>query len=305
MAETVHAVSYEGHSVEKRRVGWGAIIAGVILVIVFQLTLSILGTAIGLTVYTPGDNSNEMSAKSSAVAALVWWLVTWLISLFFGSLIAAKICGCYHKGGGSLIGLVTWALSVILTIFLLSSAVGKIVGGAFSLIGSSVSAVGSAVSKVAPELAQKAEQMLPNLGNSQIAKDVNEAMKDPNQRQQLTDALKSVLSKGKQASEEDREKVVNILMKSGNMTHDEAEQKLDSWIQSYEQAKEKLGQAAEEAKGKAKEVATTATNIGAKAAWWAFIMLVLGAIVSLIGGAAGACCPYCKEETKTVTTKNP
>jgi polyhydroxyalkanoate synthesis regulator phasin len=303
MADTLEHI-HESHFHDKRRVSWGAIIAGVVVAVVIDLTLSVLGAAIGLSYIEPQAKNTSVSAAMKV--SFFWWLITWLISLFLGSIVAGKLSGAWSRCSASLHGIVTWAVTVIVTIMLLTSAVGAIIGGAFSIIGTSVKAVTSAVEKVAPSLGQMAGRaagrMMPEM--SQIGKDVNDVISDPNQRGPLMESLQSVLSKGKEASEQDREAVVNILMKRGNMTHDEAEQKLDSWIQSYSQAKEQITETAKKAIPEVNEKATQiegkAADIGATAAWFAFVMLVLGAFVSALGGLIGTPCCCEKTESRTV-----
>jgi hypothetical protein len=283
-----------------RRASWGAIFAGIVLVLAFELIFATLGAAIGLTYIEP--QTKDTSASAAMKVSFFWWLITSLISLFLGSIAAGKLSGSWSRCSASLHGLVVWAGTTLVTLFLLTSAIGTIIGGAFSIIGTSVKAVTSAVQKVAPSIGEMAGQMMPDM--SKIGKDVNDVISDPNQRGELADALKNVLAKGKNASEDDREAVVKILSQKANMTHDEAEQKLDSWIQSYSQTKEQVKQAIPEANEKAMQVAGKAANIGADAAWFAFIMLILGAFVSALGGLIGTpCCCHGEEKTGSRTVR--
>jgi hypothetical protein len=57
---------------------------------------------------------------------------------------------------GVLHGLVTWSVATILTLSLLTSAIGSVVGGGFSALGRAASATGSSVSDAAKPLAQAA-----------------------------------------------------------------------------------------------------------------------------------------------------
>jgi predicted RNA binding protein with dsRBD fold (UPF0201 family) len=294
MAETVestHNTNYTSYPF-KRRISWGAIIAGVIVGLVIEITLALLGTAIGLTYIEPQTKDTSMSAAMKV--SLFWWLITWLISLFLGSMVAAKLSGIWLKSASAMHGLTTWAVSVILTIMLLTSAVGSIVGGAFSLIGKSASAVSSAVSKVAPTIAQQAGQLLPQTNLGPIMQDVNDAVKDPEQRQKLTDAVKKLFTG--ESTEQNKQAVVDVLTQAGDMNEAEARQKVDSWEQSINKTKQQVKQAIPEVNEKAMQVAGKAADIGAAAAWFSFGMLVLGAIVSVIGGLIGTPCCLCDEK---------
>ena len=57
---------------------------------------------------------------------------------------------------GVLHGLVTWGIATLLTFWLLSSAIGSVIGGGFSALGSVASATGSSVSDAAKPLTQAA-----------------------------------------------------------------------------------------------------------------------------------------------------
>jgi diacylglycerol kinase len=146
-------------------------------VLAFELLFSVLGTAIGLSYIEP--EAKDTSTKAAMIVSLFWWLITSLISLFLGSIAAGKLSGSWSRFSASLHGLTVWAGTTLVTLFLLTSAIGAIVGGAFSVIGSSVQAVTSAVGKMAPGIAEKAKQMAPQTELGQISKDVMRRFKTP------------------------------------------------------------------------------------------------------------------------------
>jgi polyhydroxyalkanoate synthesis regulator phasin len=121
----------------------------------------------------------------------------------------------------------------------------------------------------------------------------------------MMDALKKLIS-GEGNKEENKKAVVDILVQSGNMTQAEAEQKVDKWEQTVTQTKEQVKQKAKEVmpevNEKATEVAGKAADVGATAGWFAFIMLLLGAIVSVLGGLIGTpcCCDKRTDKERTV-----
>ena len=294
MAETVDVRNSNYTSYPfKRRISWGAIIAGVVIVLVIEITLAVFGTAIGLTYIEPQAKDTSMSAAMKV--SLFWWLITWLIALFIGSMVAAKLSGIWLRSASALHGLTTWAVTVIVTIMLLTSAVGTIVGGAFSIIGSSVSAVTSAVSKAAPSIVEQAGQLFPQTNLGPIMQDVNEAVQDPAQRQKLTNAVKKLFTG--ESTEENKQAVVDVLTETTDMNEVQARQKVDSWERSIKETKQQVKEAIPEVNEQAMKVAGKAADIGAAAAWFAFGMLVLGAAVSVIGGLIGTPCCLCDDKT--------
>jgi hypothetical protein len=138
-----------------RRISWAAIFGGVILVVAVQLLLSMLGAGIGLGTVNVNAGTTP-SAGSFGISAGVWWVVSSMIALGFGGYVAAWLAGVELRWDGLLHGLVTWGIATLLTIYLLSSAVGGIIGGGFSALGSVASAAGSGVKEAAQPLAQAA-----------------------------------------------------------------------------------------------------------------------------------------------------
>ena len=138
-----------------RRISWGAIIGGVVLVVCVQLLLSLLGARIGLgTVNTNAGSTTD--ASSFGIGAGIWWIVSSIIALTFGGFASAWLAGIELRWDGVLHGLITWGISSLLTIWLLSSAVSGVVGGGASALGSLASSAGSGLKNAAQPLAQAA-----------------------------------------------------------------------------------------------------------------------------------------------------
>ena len=138
-----------------RRISWAAIFGGVILVVAIQLLLSLLGAGIGLGTIDTNAGSTP-NASSLGIGAGVWWVVSSCIALLVGGYVSAWLAGIELRFDGVLHGLITWSIATLLTFWLLTSAIGGIIGGGFSALGSVASAAGSGVSEAAKPLAQAA-----------------------------------------------------------------------------------------------------------------------------------------------------
>ncbi|VXD03432.1 hypothetical protein [Sphingomonas sp. 8AM] len=138
-----------------RRVSWGAIFAGVVIAVAVQLLLGILGTGIGLSMVDPVEGTTP-GAAGFGIAAGIYWLITTVIALGSGGYAAARLSGVTEKFDALAHGLVVWGVTLILTLYLLTSAVGGIIGGAFRTVGSVAGAAGATVGAVAPKAAQVA-----------------------------------------------------------------------------------------------------------------------------------------------------
>jgi hypothetical protein len=112
------------------RLSWGAIMAGLIMALVTQIVLSVLGIAIGLTIWSPGA-----AVQDFGIGAGIWAAVAALISLFVGGVVVGRLAGVLTTGDGALHGGVMWGLWVIVTIWLTAAGLGAVVGGAFQLVG--------------------------------------------------------------------------------------------------------------------------------------------------------------------------
>jgi hypothetical protein len=111
------------------RISWGAIFAGAIIALATQLVLTLIGAAVGLATLNPATGQNPSSA-TMGIGAGVWLVISSLVSLFLGGYIAGRLGGTFN---GWLHGLATWATVTMLTILLLTTAAGGLIGAASGL----------------------------------------------------------------------------------------------------------------------------------------------------------------------------
>lgn len=308
-------------SAAAKRISWAAVFAGVILAMVVQLLLSLLGTGIGLSTVDPLQGETP-GGKAFGIGAGIWWAISSLIALYIGGWVAAHLAGIPRKIDGVLHGLLTWGLSTLLIFYLLSTAVGSMIGGAFRLAGGVASTAAQGVAAVAPQAAgvvseklkdadiswddikQQAQKLLRQTGKPGLqpeaieqkaegaASSAKDAAQDAARKPAAADAefeslLDKLVRQGKNvASEADREAVINVLVARG-MTKEEAAKTVDNWQQTYEQGKAKAEQLKVEAEKKARAVADQTASAVSKGALWGFFALLLGGIAAAIGGAAG------------------
>ncbi|MFN3405933.1 MAG: hypothetical protein ACK40G_17695 [Cytophagaceae bacterium] len=140
MRENVNIYPSETTYSKVRRISWGAIIAGAILAVVIQMTLSILGFGIGIGTV---DFTSPNPAQGLGTGSLIWWVVTNLISIFIGAWVAGRLAGVPKPFESMMHGLLTWGVYTIISFYLLTSAVGGILGGATNFIGGTMQTVTS------------------------------------------------------------------------------------------------------------------------------------------------------------------
>jgi hypothetical protein len=76
----------------RRRISWGAIFAGVTVVLAVQLLLSMLGLGVSLSFVNPAEG-NSPNTSSIGLGAGTWWGVSYLIALFAGGYVAGRLAG--------------------------------------------------------------------------------------------------------------------------------------------------------------------------------------------------------------------
>ena len=110
MAETIRAGAYPAETAPVavstaalRRISWGAVLAGAVIVIAVQISLSLLGLGIGLSTVDPAAGDTP-GATSLGLGAGIWWVVSNLIALVIGGYVAARLSGMPLRGDGIIHG---------------------------------------------------------------------------------------------------------------------------------------------------------------------------------------------------------
>jgi hypothetical protein len=299
MKEEVHIeTGYAAAPSLTRRVSWGAIFAGFFVTMVVQLTLTLLGAAVGAASLEPFREPH--SGQKVAIASGIWLLASGLISIWVGACVAGRLCGGPQRADGLIHGIVAWSVSTCATLALLATTVGAVIGGTAALLGGALELGNLTKSEeITAPLQEQVKNLFPQAGPSlpptgrtdqgaqkspseqgaqqQPTKLTDLAQKDP----QLSAALSEMQKKGgaSQAAEE-RDKVVNMLTSQYNMDQQQALNSVQQWEQESQQPRTQTEQ-------KAGEVATAATRGVASGALWGFIALTLGLLFAAWGGWAG------------------
>ena len=276
-ATTMVAIGPHTH----HRISWGAIFGGVVLTVVTQLLLSMLGAGIGLSTVNV-NAGNTPDASSLGIGAGVWWVVSSCIALLFGGYVAAWMAGIALRFDGMLHGLITWGIASLLTIYLLTSAVGSVIGGGFNALGSVASTASSSVKDAAKPLAQAAG-VSPDMLQQQAQVYMQPTNTDP-ATMSPQDAQKEVVrnlttyANGGADAPAARERIITIMAAQTHTSHDDAAKRFDD-------AQAKLKQTKDQAVQTAKNAADESAAAASKTSFAAFGDLLLGAIAAAIGGS--------------------
>ncbi len=271
----------------RRRISWGAIFAGVIVVLAVQLLLSMLGLGIGLSFVNPAEG-NSPNPGSIGLGAGIWWGVSYLIALFAGGYVAGRLAGSLLSWDGALHGILVWAFTLLVTFYLLGTAIGSVIGGAFSVVGNTVSTAAQGLKSAVPTVAQSAgvtpdrmQQIANDLLNGQSSSNADPRSMSRDQAQREIAATLPQLALGGDRARAARERIIQIMSAQLNISPDAANRRLDQLAANVQQT-------AQQATNTTRQAAEKAAPGASRASFIAFVGLVLGAIAAALGGHVGA-----------------
>lgn len=271
-ADTTRTIGEEAST--HRRISWAAIFGGVVLAIAVQLLLSLLGAGIGLGTLDAAAGSTP-DASSLGIGAGIWWIVSSCIALFIAGYIAARLAGIEIRFDGMLHGFITWGLATLVMVWLLTSAIGGIIGGGFSALGSVASAAGSGASQVAKPIAQAAG-LSPDMIQQQAQAYLQPTNPDPatmspqDAQKEIAKNLATYVGGGAEAPAA-KERIINIMAAQMKIGHDDAAKRFDDAQTRLEQT--------------AKGAADASAAAGSKTSFAGFGVLLLGMIAAGVGGS--------------------
>ena len=119
-----------------------------------------LGIGIGIATLDPGTGDNP-AISTFSIAAGIWYLVAGIIAAYAGGYIAGRLSGSSFDSTAALHGVTSWAAATLVIFYLLTTAVGGIMGGVFSSVGVVLGGAGrtaaTAAQVAAPGLANAAD----------------------------------------------------------------------------------------------------------------------------------------------------
>jgi hypothetical protein len=265
------------------KVSWGAVLAGVVTGLVAQLVLNMIGIGIGASTLDPMTGDNP-AVSSFSIGAGIWWALSGIIAAFIGGYVASRLSGQPKESTGGWHGLTTWAMTTLVIFYLLSTAVGGLVGGAFNTVSGALGGLG----RTATSVAQTAAPALANAADpfASIEQSVRGATgNDPAAMQNAAIAsVRALITGNPEQANDARERAAQALARAQNIPAEEARTRVAGYEQQYRQA-------ADQAKRQATEAADTAAKAVSRGALLASLALLLGALASWFGGRAGSVDP--------------
>jgi len=153
---------------------WGAILAGLVVLIATSWLLYLLGLALGVSIADATDG--DVVGNGLAIGALVWMLVSSLIAYFLGSLLAARLSGKTDSTVGMLHGLTLWGVATTLMVVFSYMGVTSLLQTGAGLVTSTASTIASATSATVSQTVD-AGQAIASAADTELADNIQARLK--------------------------------------------------------------------------------------------------------------------------------
>ena len=262
------------------RMSWSALLVGTVVALAIELMLGLLGAGIGFSSLDPAGNGGP-SAGGLGISAIIWWTLSTVIALGAGAFAAATISHTRRPIDGVLHGVAIWGLTLLLTFYLLSSAIGGLVGGAFRTVGGLATAATASAGVITPTVAKAAgiDEADVDAQVSALLDDApaNPAQMTPEQSRKAIVAELPGMARGGAEGQEAENRIAAIIAAQQKISESDARAKVEKARQDFLSAK--------------KSAVDTAIDAGAKGADYAagtafalFLVMLLGAGAAAAGG---------------------
>jgi|GEM_PF-1419139 len=268
-------------------VSWGAVLAGATVGLISQVILNMLGLGIGLSTVDPlGDGTP--AASSIGIGASLWFVVSGVLAAVAGGALAGRLSGKPSPVTAGYHGLLAWAVSTLVVLYMLSSAASGLVGGALGTASSAIGGIGNAVGGSVSTLAQAAAPSLTKITDPFSGIEANVRSNTGSDPAALKDtavtAMRAAVSGDGAQQAAAQEKAAVALAKAQNIPVEQARTQVNQYTQQF---KETLASAKEQSK----QVADAAARRVSQGALFGALALIFGALAAFFAGRSSAVDP--------------
>ncbi len=108
----------------RSRISWGAIFGGAVVALAIYFVLTLLGTALGITVATQTNVRNSETGMNAVFGAgIVWAVAATILALFAGGWVASQLSVGESPREAAVYGVVVWGTVLAMLLFLLTAGV--------------------------------------------------------------------------------------------------------------------------------------------------------------------------------------
>lgn len=247
-----------------RRTAWSAVFAGALVALMSTFLLSLLAAGV------PASEQNALAGYGTgSVVALA---ATSLIALFLGGWVTGYLAGLPRRGDAFVHG--------VLTVSLLTTAVGGLLGGATSLLGGTISSLSQGAAAASDDAGALAQLPGVDLLQSRVDQALEQAgVQDPEQAgQELVQLVTERVQAGESlTSPAAQEELKTFLAQNSDLTEAGIDQQVRELGQQLDETQQQVAAGAEQAAG-----VSGLAALGTSAA------LLVGALIAALGAAAGS-----------------
>ncbi|TXN40121.1 PhnA-like protein [Methylobacterium sp. WL119] len=280
-------------------VSWGAVIAGAVIALVAQIILNMVGLGIGLSTIDPAGTGTPTAGSLSSGAG-IWFVISGILAATAGGWLAGRLSGKPANTTTAYHGLLAWAVSTLVVVYLLSSAVGGIVSGASSAVSSTLGGAGNLVGGSVKTAAQAAAPSLQGMNNpfSNIEGQIRGTTgNDPEALKNAAVSAMRAAVTGDAAQQKDaQEKAAQALAKAQGIPVDQARTQVTQYVKQFNDT-------VAQTKEQAKQAADATARVGSQGALYGALALVLGALSAFFAGRGAAVDPVLTRTAPVVTTQ--
>jgi hypothetical protein len=278
----------EVRTIALNQISWGAVFAGATIALVTQIILNMVGVGVGLSTIDVAAGDTP-SAGSLSIGAGIWSVISGIVAAAVGGYIAGRLSGKASQSTTAYHGLIAWAVSTLIVVYLLSSAASGLFGGTLSTASSALKGAGKGVGGSLQTAMQTAAPSLNNMSDpmAAIEKNVRGASggQDPAAlREAAATAVRAALSGDPAQQAAATDKAADALAKAQNISLDEAKAQVAQYQQQYRETIAKT-------KEQAKQAADTTAKTVSRGALFGALALLLGALAAFFAGQASAVTP--------------
>ena len=132
------------------RVRWGPIFAGIFAALTSLVVLGVLGLAIGLSTYDPGD-----PLSSFGWGAGVWGIVSTILAFLIGGWVAARTAPPMGRGMAVMNSTMVWVVAIPLMLYFLGTGLGSLLNMATQAAATGAAVAAPAVGAIAGQAANQ------------------------------------------------------------------------------------------------------------------------------------------------------
>jgi hypothetical protein len=262
----------------KSAASWSAILAGAFAAAAVSLVLMVLGSALGFASISPWDGQG-ISVSTFAITTAIWFIVMQWVSSAFGGYLAGRLRTRWIGTNPHEVffrdtahGFVTWAVATIaVAAVLVMSLTATLSGGVHAATGIAAGAVQGAVGSTTPAYVYGMDRLFrPSEATAAVAQGGADL------RAEVTHVIAQAVSTNGTVSQADQAYLAGLVAARTGVAPDAARLRVNEFIATANEAKEKV-----------KADADAARKVAAKTAIFGALALVIGAFIAAATAALG------------------